>query len=234
MGRELWDKGSSWVISCRQFISLEISVPLEGWSSSVPSAVQPQGTPRSFYLQGQPGQRCPHAGGGTVGAPAPGGAPPARGPARERGKLRTSNLWQPHSHSSPPFPQLGPSTDRSAGPPIRAGPCPSQSPATLRNAGAAGQQGLACLGTACCLMPPIWSMELGMGAAPALGWGRVRPPGATGPGPCRVLGSVPVQTPAGWSCQGTVKARIWGFWRLWAGGGMKQASKIKDTAPINH
>lgn len=72
-----------------------------------------------------------------------------------------------------------------------------------------------------------------MGAAPALGWGQVRCPGVTRLGPCRVLGSGPMQIPAGWSCQGAIKARIWGFGGFWTGGGMKQASKRKDTARIN-
>lgn len=48
---------------------------------------------------------------GDTGCPSPDWAPPAQG---ERGKMRMPNLQQPHS--SHPFPQLGPSTDRSAGP----------------------------------------------------------------------------------------------------------------------
>lgn len=170
---------------------------------------------------------------GTLGIPAPGWALPAQGPGCERGEMRMSSLWQPHTFL--PFPQLDPSTARCAGPAIQAGPWSIPEPSHAQECRSSRIQA-AWLAWALpfVLCHRVWSTELGMGAASAPGWGQVRCPGATGLGPCRVLGSVPRQIPAGWSCQGGIQAQIWGFWGLWAGGGMKQASKIKDTAPINH
>lgn len=73
---------------------------------------------------------------GDTECPSPRLGPSCTGTCSERGEMRTSNPWQLHCHKSPPFPQLGASTARSAGSPVIAGP--SQSPATLRNAGAEG------------------------------------------------------------------------------------------------
>lgn len=207
--REVWDKGSSWIISSRQFTSLEISVPLEGQSSSVPSAAPGAARPAMSPCLG------------TLGAPAPASCTGTWMCEREN-----ENVQPTHLH---PFPSTARSAGTNPGRTMihpRAQPGSGMRSSRITGPGSPGH----------CPLPDVtqfghWGWEREQPQRWAGSLGQVRRAGATGLGPCRALGSVPMHIPAGWSCRGAITAGILGVWGVVCRKGSETSLKNKRHRP---